>query len=166
MKTLVKIWTITNINAYLVGGTGGGGGKRLGAWMGMQSALMAYLARKRGHSWRETEGRDDNVKPPIYLSSEHKGKCLRIFCATETLAASINSSTIWFASRIWYIPAETTHVLAISKKKIKIGTNQENHKPIPYNVLTFPVRIHYIIYASEKISKESLGHWTRPLVNS
>jgi hypothetical protein len=28
------------------------------------------------------------------LNNEHKGKLLRICCATETLAASINSSTI------------------------------------------------------------------------
>lgn len=36
----------------------------------------------------------------LNLNSEHPGKCLRICSATETLAASINSSTIWFASRI------------------------------------------------------------------
>lgn len=49
-----------------------------------------------------------------YLSNEHGGKCFRIFSATETLAASINSSTIWFASRIWYIPAFADYALGIN----------------------------------------------------
>lgn len=39
-------------------------------------------------------------KPAIYLNNEQSGKCFRIFSATEILAASINSSTIWFASLI------------------------------------------------------------------
>lgn len=59
---------------------------------------------------------NQKCQTPIYLNNEQNGKCFRIFSATETLAASINSSTIWFASRIWYIPAETAHTLNSIKR--------------------------------------------------
>lgn len=71
---------------------------------GTESSKKPQSTKKTKVVKKETE------HPTIYLNKEQKGKCLRIFSATETLAASINSSTIWFASRIWYIPAETTQL--------------------------------------------------------
>lgn len=87
-------------------------------WHALQGGFAKYNIRTSLCSWCSScrPGQLNLIQPVkdkhvIYLNSEHIGKCFRIFSATEILAASINSSTIWFASRIWYIPVDIIYAL-------------------------------------------------------
>jgi hypothetical protein len=59
------------------------------------------------------------------LSSEQLGKCLRIFSATDTLASSMYSSIIWFASRIWYMPASASQNIHEKSRVVFRATDLE-----------------------------------------
>lgn len=83
-------------------------GRHLPSWYSSKHKKSFSIPEGKKGKGRGQGKREDNINKPIYLKSEKTGKCLRIFSATETLAASINSSTIWFASLIWYIPVEIT----------------------------------------------------------
>jgi len=77
-----------------------------------QWPLVLLIRLKRWQKWNSKKKKKTlEIIQLLHLNSEHSGNSLRIFSATETFAASINSSTIWFASRIWYIPEETRRPL-------------------------------------------------------